>query len=252
MILDAFDPSTGLPLVQETRVAGSDLRTLPKWLGSLAAHSLPEEVKWFPHYLTWDGPVLSSVRCWKCGIGLCAWRPVIDSAGNLRYRGDNLCVWLRQLDHARQTPVMVRWECLNVTIAFDAMHCADCVIEQSDAPILMAIVLSGHDAMRRTTEEQGASLSMDAHAWATHLYRWSNDSKIACEPIGVGAEKMKHLKIGRQFPTPGKPMSPNDFVRLSETAHSHQFHAGMVMEFVGKDIPPGWAKGPREGTIVKR
>lgn len=251
MILDQLDTSTGLPIVQESRVTGSELRALPKWLGLLAAEALPAEARWVPNYLKWDGPTLTAVTCWKCGVNLCGWKPVLDKYGNIQYRNDQMCVWLRMHDHYRETPVHVRWACLGAVVEFTALHCADCRLEAADIPMLSAIVLAGHDRLLAHGRDHGIQALQSPSQWATHLYRWSDASHIQCEPIGIG-DAVAKKPADVLFPTPGKPMTPNDYLQWGEAIRAQRFYPGMVMEFEGAAIPPGWAKGKKKGTIVKR
>lgn len=252
MIRDDLDPNTGLPLVQETRVKGGRWKALPKWaMERVQATDAPREggaPRWTPAYLQWAGPTLDRLSCWKCGVDLFGWRPVLDQFGHAVERDGKACLWLRAYDHYTTTPVTVRWGVLNKLALFEAMRCKDCTLTDADAPMLTSIWLAGHTAMLDYAWAKGLPSTMGKHAWATYLYRWSDAAHIQCEPLGVHYQTKERAM---SLPTAGKPIMPADWVQIGETLQASKFYPGMVLEYTNETPPPGWGKGPREGTIVK-
>jgi hypothetical protein len=223
-------------------------KSLPKWAqkNALAAD---QGGTWLPGYLTWDGPTLTALRCWKCRTDLVGWRVMLDQYGHLVERNGKQCLWLRGFDHYTSTPVTVRWGRLNRLAIFDALHCKDCRLDAADLPMLVTIFLAGHALLMEYGWDHHLPLPMGKHAWATYLYRWSDDANIQCEPLGLNYVT-KETAVN--LPTAGKPMGPADYLQWSEALQGGRFYPGMVMTFKGETPPPGWKwEDPRHVSIEK-
>lgn len=192
MILSRIDHRTGLPCVQETRRARSvDARRgctcpqlmcrwkeLPATPWQKILHKLQADGSgWTPQYQTWMDGAPDSVLCWKCGRAIKGWMPKLTPFGDHVEVGGQPAVHLGFYDFYRAKRVEVYLPTLDETYELDALHCADCQIEEADGENLVAIWLAGLLEGYREGIRLAARLNLKpSHTpdeVATYLSRWS-------------------------------------------------------------------------------
>lgn len=190
MILQEVEPSTGLPKVQETRLAAvadpvrrgctcpqfeCRWRELPRDPWQKILHELPPG--WTPQYQTFVDGSAHSVLCWKCGRAIKGYLPKLTRFGKPIEVDGKPAVHLALYDHYRAKPVVVYLPTLNETYRFDALHCADCTIGIEDGQALVAIwlagLLEGYREGTRLAERLKMPMRHTPDQVATYLARWS-------------------------------------------------------------------------------
>jgi hypothetical protein len=260
VILAQSDPRTGLPTITESRKKRECWRALPRMIRKQAeaADKLPEGTPWYPKHHEWNGHILQRVRCWKCGTDLKGWRamlqsqkigfntngiPVTYAEANLVMIAGKPAVALLPLPHWTSTPIGVRWPVLKKTGVFMAQHCADCEITSEHAAMLMMCFLAGTDAnLWNAWNHQSASL-LSPDRWATYLYRWAT-----AEPIGILTPE--EATMAERVPAPGELITAAQYIVDVDGSQRGAMPSGVVVDFEGAEIPPGWIAHPKKAKRI--
>ena len=251
MVTEDTDPQTGLPLIREMRAntkKRGEFKALPKTYSQASLDCKSETDLWFPNHMSWAQGVTERYRCWKCGRDLAGWRQAIDRHGRPIEMGGRPAVWFKWFNHLTHTSFYAWWGPLQRQVHFDATHCQDCTITTADGIQVVTCFLGAIDLGLRHAWENNSGAGIDAHDWATHLYRWSMDAKIGSEPIGT---KPRANMQTQRLVSPGKTFTSADWMFWCDQVTNQQLPAGVVVLFKIDEIPPGWKQGPQPNTIEK-
>lgn len=166
-------PGTHEPLVIESRSAARPWFALPDALGKIAAEreALPTWT-WNPRYQVFQDRMLIMVKCWKCGVAIQTWHPLLDRVTGmpLLVQGQP-AVALKPLPHYRQGEFGCYLQS-GTLMKFEFLHCADCSIASADGRDLLITHLAGLDhGLTHHRALTGGGPSKDE--WAQHLHRFS-------------------------------------------------------------------------------
>jgi len=249
---------TGLPLVREHRDRTTQFHALPRqyfeWtFGRPHSAGKPEKPKrqtWLAHWQEWDGFTVKRLRCWKCGVEIKGWRLMMDPRGNPIKVNGSPAVSFQILNHFTQTPMQAHLPALDQRVTFSALHCADCVIQDSDAMEALTCYLEGLDdqLQRAWRYNQGLQLSRDE--WASYLLMWAD-----AEPIGIRKTMSLDARLdslnrqllelrqeeGVRLPTPGEILTAAQYVLDAFSWRYTGIPCGIIVKYPGTP-PPGWIR----------
>ncbi len=249
---------TGLPRVTEERGAGIPYHALPRQFWRFAVDPQTKQQQWVGSWMSWQGHMLTQVRCWKCGTEIKAWRLALDHYRNPIQIAGQPAVTFTVLDHFRQTPMQVQLPALDQVVTFSVLHCADCVIASVHAMEAVTCYLQGLDAQLQQAWRYRQGTQLTRHDWASHLLAWQN-----AEPIGRAEETMtltlqdinkQLLKAKREnkgaitLPTPGEMVTAAHYVHDVLGWSLTGAQPGMSVKYPGTGTIPGWIR--QEGQVL--
>lgn len=169
---------TNQVIVTETRLP-RPFRAVPRPVG-LRIEALDVSKKFLVRYQELMGKYVSAVRCWKCGVPIVAYQPVLrpvegqPNAGEittLNINGREMVVGaMLPFSHYREGEFAYRDQHRRLA-KFSYLHCADCHIEDAHGEDLLACLLGQFDHRRDHMKAHLSVLSDDE--WAQYMFGWS-------------------------------------------------------------------------------